>query len=438
MDAMVVSLRLNQKTIVSRGVPGGVPGGGLAGMRGGICRTGALVLLASSALLSSCSDAPTGNVAINQADGMVINPPEFLQGRAIVQTNLTPRVTVVADGVSYDAVQTNSTSAPWIGQVYVPEGSNPIVNIMWVETQVPGLAASLNGELPLAITTVSVDNIIVNEAVTTGRYITRSTEENPQPLLDVDSDGASNIEERQAGSRPGDPNDIPPSVLVLYNDLAPNIDGQFDSLWNTAQFWDLNGAELGISNLLLDNGVVDTAIGNDFRWAAMHDGSFMYLMVFAERGASQTPTGDFEALVYEDDSVDIYWDGNNSKGASYDGVDDFHVIVGLLAEDGKPNRSTAADARIQIGDRSVPLDLAALQYAVCLCDGDQQIYEFRFDLAAMEIPVDSTFGFELNINNDADGGARDAKWAWFNGTGIDDTWRFPLRMGNVRLEPLPN
>ncbi|MFT5043319.1 MAG: hypothetical protein ACI8UP_000281 [Porticoccaceae bacterium] len=33
------------------------------------------------------------------------------------------------------------------------------------------------------------------------------------------------------------------------------------------------------------------------------------------------------------------------------------------------------------------------------------------NMAASRIPVDSTFGFELNINNDADGEARDAKWA---------------------------
>ncbi|MDB4222733.1 CBM9 family sugar-binding protein [Granulosicoccus sp.] len=436
MDAMVANFRLNQKTTMS----GVATSGALAGMPGSIFRAGALLLLASSALLSSCSDTPTGNVAINQADGMVLNPPEFLQGRAIVQTNLTPRVSVVADGVSYDAVQTNSTSAPWIGQVYVPEGSSPTVNIMWVETQVPGLAASFNGELPLAITTVSVDNIIVNEAmaITTDQYVLNSTDENPQPLLDIDSDGASNLEERQRGSRPGDPNDIPPAVLVLYNDRVPNIDGQYDSLWNTAQFRDLDGAELGINNLLLDNGVVDTAISSDFRWAAMHDGDFMYLMVFAESGSNQTPTSDSDDFVYEDDSVDIYWDGNNSKGASYDGVDDFHVIVGLLDENDRANRSTADDARIQTGDRSAPLDLEAIQYAVCLCNGDQQIYEFRLDLTAMRIPVDSTFGFELNINNDADGGARDAKWTWFNDTGIDDTWRFPLRMGNVRLEPVPN
>ena len=92
---------------------------------------------------------------------------------------------------------------------------------------------------------------------------------------------------------------------------------------------------------------------------------------------------------------------------------------------------------MQFGDRSAPIDPAAIRFGVCLCQGDQQIYEFRIDLNAGRIPTDTTFGFEININNDVDGGIRDAKWAWFNDTGVDDTWRFPLKMGNVRLEAPP-
>ncbi|MGK0228847.1 MAG: hypothetical protein ACI9US_001510 [Gammaproteobacteria bacterium] len=56
-------------------------------------RAGALALFLATGILSGCSNAPTGKVALNQTDGMVIHPPEFLQGRAIVQTNLRPRVT---------------------------------------------------------------------------------------------------------------------------------------------------------------------------------------------------------------------------------------------------------------------------------------------------------------------------------------------------------
>lgn len=429
---MEVICGLNSKKTVSHGVESII--------QQNVFRVGVLGLLVATGILSGCSDTPSGNVVLNQADGMVINPPEFLQSRAIVQNNLTAYVSVVADGVSYDAVQTNSTSSPWIGQVFVPEGSSPTVSVTWVETQVPDLPTEYNGELPLAIVTASVDNIVLNESlvISTDQYDTAPDgEDNSLQQLDVDADGFSNIVERQAGSRAGDLQDIPSNVLVLYNEQAPIIDGLYDSLWNTAQFRNQQDVELGINNVLVDEGVVDLSMSREFKWASMHDGTYLYLLVLAESGDDQTPTGDSEVLIYNDDSVDIYWDGNNSKGASYDGVDDFHIIVGLLAGEGGANSTSDTQTRIQIGDRSAPIDLAAVQFAVCLCDGAQQAYEFRFDLEELKIPVDSTFGFEVNINNDADGEVRDAKWAWFNDTGIDDTWRFPLRMGNVRLEPVP-
>lgn len=425
---MLSNCRYNTKVILSRCLTRGV------------FRTCVLVLVSATGLLSGCSEQATGNLALNQADGMVIGPPEFLRSRAIVQQNLTARVSAVADGVTYDAVQTNAVSTPWIGEIYVPEGSSPIVSVTWVETQVTGLPAEYNGELPLAIATLPAGNIVVNESlqITTDRYVTAPLNGSSLMQLDIDSDGAGNLVERQAGSRPADDQDIPPSVLILYSERTPIIDGQFDSVWSLAQFRDRQMAELEIDHVLILQGVADESVSDDFRWAAMHDGTYLYVMVFAEQGVNQTPIGDSGEMVFQDDSVDIYWDGNNSKGASYDGIDDFHVTVGLLADNGEDNTSGLDEARMRVGDRSAPIDPSAIQYAVCACAGDQQIYEFRFELAALNIPVDFTMGFEVNINNDVNGATRDAKWAWFNDTGIDDTWRFPLRMGNVRLEPLPD
>lgn len=406
----------------------------------GVMHIGVWALLAAVALLSSCSDTSTSTVVLNQVNGLELSPPEFLQARAINRSNLTPRVTVVTDSVNYEARHTNVGTSPWVGQVYVPEGSNPVVSVMWVETGVPGLPAEFNAELPLAIYTTSVDNVTLNQVleISSNQYVTRSTDDLPLPQLDIDADGASNIEERQAGSRPGDAQDVPSSVTILYNSRAPIIDGLYDSLWNTAQFRDQRSAQLSIDNVLVYSGAVDSAISSEFKWAAMHDGTYLYVLVLSESGADQTPFGDSDELIYNDDSVDIYWDGNNSKGSRYDGVDDYHLIVGLLDGEGAANRFSSDKVRVQLGDNSAPLDFDAVQFAVCLCNGEQQAYEFRFELDKVGIPVDTTFGFEVNINNDVNGAERDAKWAWFNDTGIDDTWRFPLRMGNVRLEPLPS
>lgn len=406
-------------------------------------RMGSVAVIVISGLLSGCSDTPTGNITLNEPNGMVLNPPEFLQGRAINQNNLAARVSAVADGVTYEAVQTNLTSAPWMGQVYVPEGSNPTVNVMWVETQVIGLQPVYNEELPLAVFSATLGDVDTNRSleITTDQYTTQSTAENPLPQLDVDSDGASNFEERQAGSRPGDAQDIPSSVLILYSEQSPVIDGEYDDIWNTAQYRDQDGQVLGIDKWLVGLGIMDPALGDNMRWGAMHDGTYLYFIVFAENGPNQTPIGDSGDVLYDDDSVDIYLDGNNSKGASYDGVDDIHFIVALLGDDSLANDSASDNARIQTVVNSSPIDLTAIEYAVCLCGGngpnDQQVYEIRLNLERLKIPIDTTFGLDVSINNDNNGGVRDAKWTWFNDTGVDDTWRFPLRMGNARLEPPP-
>ncbi|MFK8075185.1 MAG: sugar-binding protein [Granulosicoccus sp.] len=399
------------------------------------------ILFLAVVFVSACTDTPNGSATLNQPDGMVISAPEFLNARAIVQGNLDARVSVEIDGVDYPATRTSATASPWVGQVFVPVGSDPRLKITWVETDVAELPVSFQGELPLAVYDRNIGQAItVNQSVEieTGDYQTSTSDTNPLPQLDADSDGASNLEERQAGSRPGDARDIPPSVLILYTDRAPVIDGRYDSLWGQAQFLDQQRESLTIENVVLDDGVVQDGEDRNFKWAAMHDGEYLYVLVFAERGPQQSPHGDSPELFFQDDSVDIYWDGNNSKGASYDGFDDYHVITALLGSDGGENQSSQpATSRMQFGDRSAPIDPAAIRFGVCLCQGDQQIYEFRIDLNAGRIPTDTTFGFEININNDVDGGIRDAKWAWFNDTGVDDTWRFPLKMGNVRLEALP-
>jgi len=397
------------------------------------------LLLACTLILSACSDTPSGQVRMNQSGGLEISAPEFLQSRAINRGNLDARVSVVSKGITYVATQTQS-GPNWVGELFVPEGSNAVMTVMWVETGVPDLPDELNGELPLAQYNVTIPNIMENRAIEilTEQYVTESSEERPIPRLDIDEDGDSNLEERMAGSRPNDALDRPAVVTILYNASAPMIDGRYDSIWANAQFLDQDRNPLNIDKIMLDDGVTEAGEDRGFKWAGMHDGEYLYLLIFGEEGDQQTPFGD-SVLAYNDDAVDIYWDGDNSKLASYDGVDDFQAIIALLSNDEAKtgNRSGSPTSRFELGDRSTPIDESAFEFAVCLCKGGQQIYEVRLELAAAKIPIDSIIGFEIQLNNDVNGGVRDAKWAWFDESGADNTWRFPLKMGTARLEPLP-
>lgn len=397
------------------------------------------LLAAVTLLLSACSDSPSGQVNVNQSGGVELSAPDFLQSRAIVRNNLDARVSVVADGVTYVATQTQSGSN-WVGEVFIPEGSDAELNVMWVETDVEGLPDALNGELPLAAFSTTIPNVTENRAVQvlTQQYVTESTAAQPMPQLDLDDDGDSNLTERTAGSRPNDALDRPAAVTILFNETAPVIDGRFDPIWNNAQFLDQQRNPLNIDELMIDEGVTELGEDRELKWAAMHDGEYLYVLVFGEKEAQQTPFGD-SASVFNDDAVDLFWDGDNSKLATYDGVDDFQAIIALLsgAGDGSANQSGSPTSRFEWGDRSTIIDESAFEFAICLCEGEQQIYEIKLDLAAAKIPIDSTIGFDIQLNNDVNGGVRDAKWAWFDESGADNTWRFPLRMGTARLEPRP-
>ena len=398
------------------------------------------LLFVYAAFIAACSDGAVGEVVLNQQDGLTLSQPSFLRARAVNQTNLDPRVTVQANGVNIP-VSVSQQRPVWIGDVLIPEGSDAELRIEWFETDVPGLPASLAGELKLASYTASLSNVSQNQAleIEIDDYVVASSEAVPRPDLDIDGDGAGNLAERVAGSRTNDPEDTPSVVTLLFNDQAPVIDGQYDATWNNAQFLDQARNPLTIDKVLVDFNVIEDGEDRQYKWAGMHDGTYLYLMIFGELGDQQTPFGDSE-FAYHDDAIDIFWDGNNSKRSGYDGVDDFHTIIALLSKNGagNPNISGSLETRFELGDRSTPIDGTAIDFAVCLCTGEQQLWEVRINLDMARIPIDRTFGFEIQMNNDVDGGNRDAKWSWFDESGEDSTWRFPLKMGTARLEKPPD
>ena len=391
--------------------------------------------------LIGCETSPANQVIVNQDSGLSLPKPEFLQSRAILSNNLEAQISAEVEGIIYRAERTRE-GFPWVGELYIPEDSDAELTVEWVELNVPGLPDELEGELLLASYTTTITGVDENRAfeIQTEQYTTQGTLLGPRPDLDIDGDGVSNLVERQANSRPNDAQDKPSRVTLNYSPNAPIIDGQFDSLWgDSAQFLDNDRNALNIDKLMLDTGVTEPGESRQYKWAGMHDGRYLYLMIFGEVGDQQTPYGDSE-LTYNDDAVDVFWDGNNSKSLLYDGVDDFHVLIPLLGTDSvTANSSGNSDiSRFEFAANSVSTHSSIVEFAVCLCDGEQQIYEVKIDLELAMIPVDTTFGFEIQLNNDVNGGQRDAKWAWFDDSGGDNTWRFPFRMGTARLEALPD
>jgi hypothetical protein len=420
------------------------------------------VLIAASALLSACSESGTVTVLPARPSVALELPRVLFDAPSIDQDNLRPQVTLSnGDTVS---MQQLVNSGSWSGTINVVPSAQYVVTVTWLER----LEGFDGRELPLAQLTqdwdVAADGTVVQ--TNTSGYSTD---------LDEDGDNRSNFEERQSGSNPfvndeqgdgastaADPpvnGDEPAEATTpvtadlvvprIASSSAPLIDGQNVTInsqdeltgeWSAAIQVDNSGAPLTINNLIIDVDA-DVADGTPHRrWAAMHDGEYLYVLVLVDDDGQRER--DSAASLINDDSLEIFLDGDNSKSQSY-GIDDFHRIVpGRLAGADKQSAST--------GDIAGPNSSAAellLDFATGPGMGpdgirrfrfEQDVYEIRIQLESANIDTDAPFGFELQVNDDDDGNTRDAKWAWKHvssqGADIDDTISNPSLMGTVLLE----
>ena len=66
------------------------------------------------------------------------------------------------------------------------------------------------------------------------------------------------------------------------------------------------------------------------------------------------------------------------------------------------------------------------------------VYEIQVNLASIGLWTEEKFGFDVQYNDDDDGGDRDAKWSWFAPSFQDSSWRNPSLFGTAILAPVIN
>ncbi|MBW8687475.1 sugar-binding protein [Chitinophaga rhizophila] len=109
-------------------------------------------------------------------------------------------------------------------------------------------------------------------------------------------------------------NDNPPCISPVIAQVvgtAPVIDNTIDAAWAIAPV-------RNISNVVLGNLPPDYA----GKWRALYDNTNLYLLVEVN---DATRISDSGASWWEDDVVEIFLDGDNSKGSAYDGSNDFQL-----------------------------------------------------------------------------------------------------------------
>ncbi len=447
-------------------------------------RLGALLLC--SLLLGACQSEFASDT--ENAPNLSLSPPnKVVQVRAVDLNQVRPVVRLNEN--TFIVMQSNGDSQ-WNGTIQVQANAQYNVEVEWIET-------IGNRELPLAQWS---DSVFVQD---TGLTLNINTQ-NYNYNLDTDGDSVSNLDERQNNTDPfnapsdsgsdnqttdnntsdnnansnsnntdtsadnsagntenngtnGSSNNVllaPSQVIIprIANNSAPVIDGIGAELnnagilvneWANATQTDGNGNALTLSNLMIDV-EADSDNGSALRsWAAMHDGEYLYVLLLSDDvGARKSDS----QQSWNDDSVELFIDGDNSKLPTWGDADDYHVLMPLL----KLNSSDAnnhTDGRFAYGPGS-PTTGIEFEFAtgpgvgpdgIRVKKWEQDVYEIRIKLSSIGVVPGVPFGFELQLNDDDNGGPRDSKWGWFhparNGQDTDTSYLNPSVMGTIELAP---
>lgn len=241
------------------------------------------------------------------------------------------------------------------------------------------------------------------------------------------------------------------SIPRVADARAPAIDGQTVDInletnrligeWETAVQRDTSDQQLAINSLMESNGV-DTTTGTGHRWAALHDGTYLYLLVISDDNGEYRFDTQEVRKPWKDDDLEIYFDGNNSLLSSYDGVDDFHMHINLIDPVTSQGNNSFGESTMlyqAVNSATLPVDLS---FSVGLQRGPlfdnrvfrSDIYEIRIKLSELNIVVGQPFGLELQLNDDDDGETRDTKWGWHHPAGSDQAWENPSFLATAILQ----
>ncbi|MDO6460228.1 sugar-binding protein [Granulosicoccaceae sp. 1_MG-2023] len=392
--------------------------------------------------LAACSSEETGPQAGAE---LRVSVPAFISSvRSVDLSALT--ATLELNGESRTMTRSGDV---WSTTVSVAANSTHTLSLSWSET-VRGRA------LPLGQYSTSVS---VGESAQT---VVIASEDYNSEGFDLDGDGVSNLQERALSTNPFLDNTLAGAVDVVIPRLpedsaAPTLDGRIaSSEWRYAVTADSSGASLLINNLMFeeDQGA-DQADGvPKSRWSAIHDGTYLYLLVVADDNGTRRYDSDD---AWDDDNLNIYLDGGYSHTSSYnaDGQDnDIHLLIPLLNESGAPNDSsnsgrfhTGVNSSTEFNTSGSKPDFAFSNAKESSGEqgarGNQMdVYEFRISLDRLGISGGGQLGIDLHLDDDDNGGERDSKWAWFHPSGSasdssltnDNTYSNPTFMARAALE----
>lgn len=193
-------------------------------------------------------------------------------------------------------------------------------------------------------------------------------------------------------------------------DYPPTIDGEFDDIWYAAS---------KERNVIPDageggppDGLLDCFAES---WVLWDDDNIYILVKVVDDELSST-----SANSYENESVEYYFDGDNSKGAAMDGFDDVQMRIELQDGDDVASYDSFPEGSAGASSEWEAIDGDAFGY----------IIECSIPLEGINVEYGNIFGFELQIN-DRDNETRETMLRWWGDN--NNAWQQPDLWGEAEL-----
>jgi len=201
----------------------------------------------------------------------------------------------------------------------------------------------------------------------------------------------------------------PEFVISIYKAIpktaiAPVIDGSEGSVWSASSV-------AAISNVI-DGSITNSSDLSGY-YKALWDDSYFYVLVNV---TDNTKTNNAGTDYYNDDAVEVFFDIGNNKASTY-GANDFQYTF-------RWNDNTVYEKN----NKTTGVTVGKVDNST----GYVMVMRFPWSTLTGTPAINQLVGFEIQLNDDDDGGGRDGKMAW--AASVDQAWTNPSYMGTVILK----
>jgi len=206
-------------------------------------------------------------------------------------------------------------------------------------------------------------------------------------------------------------NNLPIQAPVFcFTNEAITIDENIDQAW-------YNTPEMEINNVTVGTRTADFHA----QWKGMFDNDNLYLLVEVTDGAKINDSG---TSWWEDDGIEVFIDGDNSKNTSYDGVNDFQY--GFRWDDGT----------INLGNNSLNNITNVLFSTYSTSVGYNIEVSVPWSTIGVSAETIDEIGFDVAVDDDDNGGGRECAVASI--FTADNAWHNPSVLGSIPLDRSTN